>query len=111
VANDLPVNGINFASHSDAHDKSGKLGFLNVRAEAYWLFREALAPNSEQNIALPPDPALLADLCAPRWKLTARGIQIEDKESIKKRIGRSPDRADAVVLAHLQRESWLVWQE
>ena len=31
------------------------------------------------------------------WKLTPGGILIEDKEEIKKRIGRSPDKGDAVI--------------
>lgn len=90
---------VNFAAGSDATDKSGKLGFVNLRAELYWKFREALDPTSGEEIALPPDSELLADLCAPRWKLMARGIQIEAKEDIVKRIGRSTDCGDAVVLA------------
>lgn len=106
----VKVCGINFAEGSDAHDVSGKMGFLNVRAEGYWLLREALDPASGQNLALPPDPQLLSDLCAPRWKLTARGIQIEEKAAIKQRLGRSPDRGDAVVLAHLIRDtSFILW--
>jgi hypothetical protein len=59
-------------------------------------------------VALPPDPELRADLCAPLWKLTPRGIQIESKEDritesgikesgIKSRLGRSPDKGEAVV--------------
>ena len=39
------------------------------------------------------------DLSAPRWKLLARGVQVEAKEDIVKRIGRSPDRGDAAVNA------------
>jgi hypothetical protein len=53
----------------------------------------------QRQICLPPDPRLLADLTAPRWKLTPRGIQVELKEETRKRLGRSPDRADAVILA------------
>jgi hypothetical protein len=45
------------------------------------------------------NPGVSADLTAPRWKLTARGIQIEDKIEIRKRIGRSPDVGDAIVMA------------
>jgi len=52
-----------------------------------------------EGIALPPDPELVSDLCAPRWKLTARGIQVESKDEIIKRLGRSPDCGDAVVMA------------
>lgn len=95
----VPTRPVNFAEGSDAMDKSGQLGFLNKRAECYWRFREMLDPASGEDIALPPDRKLRADLCAARWKMMARGIQIESKEDIKKRLGRSPDRADAVVLA------------
>jgi hypothetical protein len=95
----LKVIGVNFANRTDGRDGSGQLGFANVRAEAYWRLREALDPNSGIDLALPPDPELLGDLVAPRWRMSAGGIQIEDKEDIKKRIGRSPDCGDAVVLA------------
>lgn len=91
------------ASHgamaSQRHDRSGQLGFVNQRAEWWWRLREALDPHYGDALALPPDQVLLADLCAPRWKVTARGIQIEAKDEIVKRLGRSPDRGDSVVLA------------
>ena len=91
-------------------DKSGVLKFVNKRAESHWLFREALDPASGQFIALPPDPELKADLCAPRWKAMVGGIQVEPKDCgkaqsnggnccIKHRIGRSPDKGDAVLMA------------
>lgn len=99
----LDVTGINFAERSDATDKSGTLSFINLRAECYWKFREALDPVSGENLALPPDPELEADLCAPRWSMQTNGIKIESKEDIKKRIGRSPDCADAVVLSKADR--------
>ena len=93
------VVAMNASEGSDRRDKSGQLGFLNRRAEWWWGLREALDPASGQDLALPPDPELRVDLCAPRWKLTARGIQIESKDDLRKRIGRSPDRGDAVVYA------------
>lgn len=80
-------------------DKSKKLGFVNKRAMWWWRLREALDPTSGQDLALPPDPQLRADLCSPRWHPTPRGIQVEPKEDIKERIGRSPDRGEAVVYA------------
>lgn len=98
----LDVVPINFAEKSHATDKSGRLTFVNKRAECYWMFREALDPNNEEKMMLPPDPELEADLCAPRWSMQSNGIKIESKEEIKKRIGRSPDCADAVVLAWAQ---------
>jgi hypothetical protein len=99
VENGLQVIPVNFANKSSATDKSGRLTFVNLRAEYYWRFREALDPNDGENIALPPDPELEADLIASRWSIQTNGIKIEAKEDIKKRIGRSPDCGDAVVLA------------
>src|SRR5437764_888636 len=47
--------------------KEGQLAFANKRAEVWWKFREALDPDQPDGsaIALPPDPELRADLCAP----------------------------------------------
>ena len=78
-----------------------QLKFFNTRAEAYWRFREALDPSQAQGspIMLPSDPELVADLCAPTYEVMARGIKIEPKDEVTKRLGRSPDRGDAVVMA------------
>lgn len=99
--NSILVAPFNGSNASTARTKDGQLHFVNKRAEAYWRFREELDPNQEGGsaIALPPDAQLRADLAAPTWKLTPRGIQIESKLEIKKRLGRSPDRADAAVMA------------
>jgi hypothetical protein len=80
-------------------DRSRRLKFVNVRAASYWKLREALDPVNGENLALPPDPELVADLTAPRFKVGVGGIQVESKDDIKKRLGRSPDAADSVVLA------------
>lgn len=82
----------------------GKLGFYNLRAQLYWRLREALDPNSEYEIALPVDSRLLAELTAPRYTLKGAKILVEKKEEIKKRVGSSPDRADAVVMAWHRRK-------
>lgn len=87
------------AERSEATDKSGQLSFRNKRAEWWWKMREALDPDSGEALALPPDRGLLADLCAPKWKLSASGIQVESKDDIIKRLGRSPDRGDSAVYA------------
>lgn len=80
-------------------DKSGKFPLFNLRAEVYWRLREALDPDSGQEIALPDDRDLRVELCAARYEISAGKIKIEDKERIKSRLGRSPDRADAVTMA------------
>lgn len=93
----LPFNGANAGV---GRTKCRTMGFLNKRAESWWRFREALDPDQPGGspIELPDDPGLRADLAAPHYKMGTRGIVIEDKESIKKRIGRSPDKGDAVVM-------------
>ncbi len=79
-------------------DKSGQMGFINKRAAAWWNMRELLEPPSD--IALPDDAMLLGELASPRWREAAGGkIQIESKDEIRKRIGRSTDSADAVIMA------------
>jgi hypothetical protein len=80
-------------------DSSGMLPFANKRAFWYWRLREALDPDKGENLALPPDRELLADLCAPQYRVGLGGIIIESKDDIKKRIGRSPDKGDALVYA------------
>ena len=68
---------------------------------------QALDPDQPDgsSIALPPDPELRADLCAPTWKLGARGILVESKDgssgfgNLRQRLGRSPGKGDAVVMA------------
>ena len=96
----LPVVGINAAAASDVRDKSDQFGFANKRAEMWWRLREMLEPDSGFEVVLPNDRELIADLCAPRYKKTPRGdIQIESKDEIKKRLGRSTDCGDALVMA------------
>ena len=71
--------------------------FLNVRAEAHWELRTRL---EEGRIAFPKDTLLVDELIAVRWKPTADNkVQIEAKDDLKGRIGRSPDRADCLMMA------------
>lgn len=106
----VKYNGANESTAKTSDD--AKLGFYNKRAEIHWRFREALDPDQDGGsaIALPPDPQIVADLTAPRWKLTTRGIQIESKEDLKKpeRLGRSPDKGDAIVMAWSEGEKALI---
>lgn len=99
-AQGLRAVALNGAAPSSARDRSGQLGFINQRAEWYWRLREALDPATGEMLALPPDRELLADLTAPRWQLALRGIQVEAKDEIIQRIGRSPDKGDSLVYAH-----------
>lgn len=98
VEKGLNVTPVNFSAGSSAKDRSGQLAFINKRAECWWAVREALDPIEGFDVALPPDPELLGDLCAPRWTMQTNGIKIEEKEKIKDRLGRSPDKGDAVAM-------------
>lgn len=99
---------VNVASGSNFLDRSRKLTCVNKRAEAYWRLREALDPQFGLPICLPPSPKLKEELCAARWRLTVRGILIEEKDDIKRRIGRSPDQGDAVVLGYMPPQAAVV---
>lgn len=92
---------------SEAHDRSGELGFVNQRAEAWWGLREQLDPSFAPTLELPPDDQLTGDLTAPKWKVLSNGrIQIQEKDELRKAppdgIGRSPDDGDAVVILCLR---------
>jgi hypothetical protein len=91
-------------------DASGTLGFANWRAAAWWITREILDPQSGIDVMLPDDDKLIGDLTAPRLKRvsSASKMIVEDKEQVRKRLGRSTDCGDAVVQIlvgpHLWRE-------
>jgi hypothetical protein len=75
--------------------------FANKRASLYWALREALDPKNPDALALPDDDELIQELSSTRFKFNSKGkILIEEKDALKSRIGRSPDRADAVMLAN-----------
>ena len=69
--------------------------FLNLRAQMHWQLREDLRRGY---IALPNDPELFEDLTTATWETKGGKIRVESKEDIRKRLGRSPDKGDAVVL-------------
>lgn len=90
----------NASEATPMRDKSGELGFVNKRSAAYWHLRERLDPDSELPIMLPPDDELTGDLTAPKFFVKSAGkIQVESKDDIKSRLGRSTDAGDAVVYA------------
>lgn len=98
----LNVHAVNGSESSTAMTMAGNLRFRNLRAEMYWRMREALDPTAANPIALPPDPELLADLTAVRYKVVTLGggtaIQMRSKDEIREALGRSPDKGDAVAM-------------
>lgn len=99
---DIPVQGINVAAEAaETFDEAGNPIYGNLRAELWDNLRLLLNPSSPEPLGLPQDDDLLADLSGVQWrKYTSSGkLLLEEKEETKKRLGRSPDRGDAVMLA------------
>jgi hypothetical protein len=83
-------------------DRSGKFGFVNVRSAAYWNLRELLDPAYDPVLALPPDDLMVSDLTTPTWSIVSGSppkYQILTKEKVVEKLGRSPDRGDAIAMA------------
>ena len=93
------VLGVNVGEKAHGVAHGGRVAFFNYRSELWWRMREALDPEQNNGIALPPDPQLLADLTAPRYSLVGNAYKVESRDEIIKRIGRSPDWASAAILA------------
>ena len=97
-----PVLAYTGAAKTRARTRDGEFGFVNVRSAAYYRMRELLDPAFGSEVMLPPDDLLLADLTAPTWTITTGvppKIKIEKKDDLVARLGRSPDRGDAVAMA------------
>lgn len=78
-------------------DATGQREFLNMRSYLYWAVRDWLNPENKSNACLPEDSELFQELTETKWRFRSDGsIQIEEKDEIKKRIKRSPDKADAL---------------
>ncbi len=103
----LPVVPFLAQEGTDESDSSGELQFVNKRSHAWWCLREKLAPHHGYNVVLPNDPELLEELFKPRYShMEGSGrIKVQAKEDIKKELKRSPDKADAVVMAFYEGSS------
>lgn len=85
------VRGINFGANAINEDR-----YYNKRAEMWGLANEWL---KDRPVKLVRDDELLDDLCSVNKAFDNKGrLMLEKKEDVKKRIGRSPDKADAFVL-------------
>ena len=71
--------------------------YANWITEAWFGLKQRFV---DGDITLPKDDELTAQLSTRKYLLNSRDqLIIEDKKTYKKRVGRSPDRADALVLA------------
>lgn len=109
--NGVEALGVVFSGASAERTIDQRFGFLNIRSQLWWRFREALDPSTHEQVALPPDRKLAAELAAPTWTLRGDRILIEAKEDIRKRLGSSTDRADGAILAWHDRHRALFMQK
>jgi hypothetical protein len=74
--------------------------FPKLRDQFWWELGRELSQASGWDLS-GLDDMTVAQLIAPRYKLDASGrVKIEPKDDTRKRLGRSPDDADALLLAY-----------
>jgi phage terminase large subunit len=96
VADRLREQGYRVAGFNGGRAPRDPRRFLNARAESYWHLRKLL---EEGRIALLRDERLFDELAALKWTTTSEGkVKLESKDDLRARLGRSPDRADAVAM-------------
>lgn len=93
----INFNSIVLGAKAMGRDETGLRTFANVKAKIAWYVRERLHPEHPEPIGLPDDPGAIADLAAMRYDDTAGKIKVQSKKEIKKRLGRSPDRGEAII--------------
>lgn len=75
--------------------------FYSLRDELWWSVREWL--RKSPTAMLPDDPLLIQDLITPTYDTANHKgrIKISDKKTMRERLKRSPDRADALCLTFM----------
>ena len=88
------VEGVSFAESADSDE------YANKRAEMAYRFQEWLCQGDEGEVNLPDDEEMAADIaCMPEPEQNGQGRWVfPKKKDIKKKIGRSPDILDAIML-------------
>jgi hypothetical protein len=95
VTDRLREVGLKVEAFNGASSANDKRLYPNRRSEAWFAFAEQIG-----GVDLDTDEQLAADLVAPKYALDSSGRRVvEQKDKTKKRLGRSPDRADAVLMA------------
>lgn len=99
-AHDAEVVGVNFGA---GPSQGMEDRYLNKRAELWWNARELSRPDIRRWDLRNVDDDVIHELTAPKYEiLDNKGkIKIEPKDQIIKRLGFSPDRAEALLLAFL----------
>lgn len=81
----------------------------NRRAEMWWQLREALMRQGDEQLDLTAlDDQTAAELLVPRYSTPKGRVLVESKDELRKRLGRSPDNADALVYLNARGAGGLV---
>ncbi len=97
------IVGVNFGSAS-----TRKKQFPRLRHQLWWEIGRELSEQNAWDLS-DVDDDTVAQLIAPKWQLDSAGrTVVEDKDDTRKRIGRSPDDADALLLAFYDPASAIV---
>jgi hypothetical protein len=78
--------------------------FENRRAEAHWVMRERLRKREIDMSQMTEADDTLGQLLSVRYSIKKGRILVEPKDDIRKRLGRSPDDSDALLLCVLPPE-------
>lgn len=89
----VDVHGVNVGEAATQPDR-----FVNLKAEIWWEVGREMSRLKTLDLT-DVDDETLHELAAPRYKEKNKRIEVESKADVRKRIGRSTDNADAVLLA------------
>jgi len=98
----LKVDAFDVRKKTTRRDSTGHFGFVRLRDAAWFRLRELLDPSQPggAKLALPPDDELLGDITALHFQHMSDGkVHVEEKAEMRKRLGRSPDKGDALIAA------------
>lgn len=85
--------------------KSSDVQWRRLRDELWWRLRQRIC---SREIALPPDTELADELAAMRGKWDNNVLKVSDKDSLRKELGFSPDKADSLMLTEYDFDSPMI---
>jgi hypothetical protein len=88
----LPVHSCIFAGSPSR----GPEKFHRIRDQIYWEMREWFMT---ENVSIPNHQRLIEELATVTYDDGSGKIKLEDKKALRKRLGRSPDYADALAIS------------
>jgi hypothetical protein len=89
----IEVLGVNVAERSDDPKR-----YPRLRDQMWWEIGREYSEDQVWDLSLIDDDAA-AQLCSPKYQLRNGRVDVEPKSETRKRLGSSPDQADAILLA------------